>query len=167
VLWGPPGRGGGWWHATRRAERGRNQASGIEEADFAAVCDFELAEIARRRKRYLGDRERAEVAGRIAIVVVDGIATGATTRAALRAVRMGHPSHLVLAVPVAPTESLTAMGQEADEVVCLEDPDFGAIGFYYSDFRQVSDEEVIETFEQFPVHASPRTCVSVAADTTG
>jgi putative phosphoribosyl transferase len=80
---------------------------------------------------------------------------------------MGHPSHLVLAVPVAPTESLTAMGQEADEVVCLEDPDFGAIGFYYSDFRQLSDEEVIETFEQFPVHASPRTCVSVAADTTG
>ena len=91
------------------------------------------------------------VKGRTAIVIDDGIATGATTRAALRATRMRNPSRLVLAVPVAPTESLAALRREVDELVCLENYDnFGAIGFYYSDFRQVSDEEVIETLARFP-----------------
>jgi predicted phosphoribosyltransferase len=125
--------------------------AGIDEADFKTVCDRELAEIERRRQRYLGSRARVELAGRTAIVVDDGIATGATTRAALRATRRRNPKRLVLAVPVAPSESLAAMREEADEVVCLEDyTDFGAIGFYYSDFRQVSDEEVIEALGQFP-----------------
>ena len=91
--------------------------AGIEEADFNAVRDRELAEIERRRERYLGGRERVEVAGRTAIVVDDGIATGATTRAALRATRLRNPKKLVLAVPVAPTDSLAVMRQEADDVV--------------------------------------------------
>jgi predicted phosphoribosyltransferase len=125
--------------------------AGIDEAEFQAVCASELAEIERRRQRYLGNRERVDVAGCTAIVIDDGIATGATTRAALRATRMRNPQRLVLAVPVAPTESLAAMRKEADEVVCLEDHEFfGAIGFYYSDFRQVSDEEVIEMLARFP-----------------
>jgi predicted phosphoribosyltransferase len=128
------------------------QLAGIDESDFRSVCDHELAEIERRRQRYLGGRERADVAGRTAIVIDDGIATGATTRAALRATRMRHPKKLVLAVPVAPTDSLAVMREEADEVVCLEDhTSFGAIGFYYADFRQVSDEEVIEILGRFPV----------------
>ena len=123
----------------------------VDESDFKAVCDRELSEIERRRQRYLGSRDRVEVAGHIAIVIDDGIATGATTLAALRATRIRNPSRLVLAVPVAPSDNLTAMRQEADEVVCLEDyADFGAIGFYYSDFRQVSDDEVIETLRRFP-----------------
>lgn len=123
----------------------------IDEADFNAVRDRELAEIERRRQRYLGSRERVELAGRTAIVIDDGIATGATTRAALRATRGRNPKRLVLAVPVAPTENLATMREEADDVVCLEDyADFGAIGFYYADFRQVSDDEVIETLRQFP-----------------
>ena len=131
--------------------------AGIDEADFKAVCDRELAEIERRRQRYLGGRERVEVAGRTAIVIDDGIATGATTRAALRATRMRNPKKLVLAVPVAPTDSLAAMRQEADDVVCLEDhASFGAIGFYYSDFWQVSDEKVIEILGRFPVRRSER-----------
>src|SRR5215470_3740353 len=118
--------------------------TGVDESEFQAVCDAELAEIERRRRRYLGSRERAEVAHRVVIVVDDGIATGATTRAALRAIRMRNPAKLVLAVPVAPTEALPEMRQEADDVFCLEDyEDFGAIGFYYSDFSQVSDQEVI------------------------
>ncbi len=126
------------------------QLAGIEDAEFKRVCDEELAEIERRRKLYLGSRERIEVAGRIAIVVDDGIATGATTRAALRATRARKPNKLVLAVPVAPTESLAMMRKEADEVVCLEDYEaFGAIGYYYSDFRQTSDEEVIATLARF------------------
>jgi putative phosphoribosyl transferase len=126
--------------------------AGIDESEFKTICDNELAEIERRRQRYLGSRERAEITGRTAIVVDDGIATGATTRAALRAIRMRNPKKLVLAVPVAPTESLVEMRQESDEVVCLEDYElFGAIGFYYSDFRQISDEEVIEILGRFPV----------------
>jgi putative phosphoribosyl transferase len=125
--------------------------AGIDEADFKAVCDAELVEIDRRRKRYLGSRERVDIAGRTAIVIDDGIATGATTRAALRATRMRNPKKIVLAVPVAPTESLAEMRKEADEVVCLEHYDtFGAIGFYYSDFRQVADEEVIAALARFP-----------------
>ncbi len=92
----------------------------------------------------MGDRPRIHVAGRAAIVIDDGIATGATTRAALRAVRLQKPARLVLAVPVAPTDSLAALRKEADEVVCLEDHEhFGAIGFYDGNFQQVSDETVI------------------------
>ncbi len=126
------------------------QLAGIEEAEFKRVCDEELAEIERRRNLYLGGRERVEVAGRVTIVIDDGIATGATTRAALRATRARKPKKLVLAVPVAPTESLAEMKGEADEVVCLEDHEaFGAIGFYYSDFRQTSDQEVIEVLARF------------------
>lgn len=129
--------------------------AGIEEADFKAVCDAELVEIERRRHLYLGSRERADIAGRTAIVIDDGIATGATTRAALRATRARNPKQIVLAVPVAPTESLAEMRKEADDVVCLEHYDsFGAIGFYYSDFRQVGDQEVITALARFPSGAA-------------
>jgi putative phosphoribosyl transferase len=132
------------------------RAAGISETDFKAVCNNELAEIVRRRERYLRGRAAVSVARRTAIVVDDGIATGATTRAALRAVRARHPAKLVLAVPVAPTDTLAALREEADEIVCLEQyEDFGAIGYYYRDFHQVSDEEVIDTLARFPETASP------------
>jgi predicted phosphoribosyltransferase len=125
------------------------QFAGVEETDFQKVCEDELAEIERRRKLYLGDRARIDVAGRIAIVVDDGIATGATTRAALRATRARKPKKLVLAVPVASSESLEQLQREADEVLCLEDHEpFGAIGYYYRDFRQTSDREVIDALER-------------------
>jgi putative phosphoribosyl transferase len=123
----------------------------VDEAGFKAVCDHELAEIERRRQRYLGNRKRVDVSGRTAIVIDDGIATGATTRAALQATRKRKPKKLVLAVPVAPTENLDALRGEADEIVCLEDYEsFGAIGAYYADFHQVTDEEVIEILRRFP-----------------
>ena len=128
------------------------ELAGIGQSEFKAVCDRELAEIERRRQGYLGNRQRADVAGRTAIVIDDGVATGATTRAALRATRMRKPKRLVLAVPVAPTHNLVALRADADDVVCLEDHEFfGAIGFYYLDFAQVSDEEVIKILERFPV----------------
>jgi predicted phosphoribosyltransferase len=137
--------------------------AGIDEAEFKAVCDSELAEIERRRQRYLGGRERLDIAGRTAILIDDGIATGATTRAALRASRMRDPKKLVLAVPVAPTESLAQMRQEADDVVCLEHHEFfGAIGFYYRDFQQVSDDRVIEILGRFLV-AKPQQARQPAA----
>ena len=119
--------------------------AGISDRQFAAVCDEELAEIERRRKIYLGDRARIEIAGRTVIIVDDGIATGATTRAALRATRMRNPKKLVLAVPVGPAAIVREMRDEADTVICLEEQEyFGAISLYYSDFRQVDDNEVIE-----------------------
>ena len=125
--------------------------AGIDETEFQAVCDRELAEIRRRRRRYLGDRTPLEIKDRVAIVVDDGVATGATTRAALRATRLRRPKKLVLAVPVAPSEVLSSLRHEADEVVCLEAyGSFGAIGLYYTDFRQVSDEEVLAALTRGP-----------------
>lgn len=125
--------------------------AGIDDPEFASVCKRELAEIERRRQRYLGNRERIDIAGRVAIIVDDGIATGATTRAALHATRMRKPKKLVLAVPVAPTDILGAMRAEADEVICLEDHElFGAIGYFYFDFHQISDAEVIDILARFP-----------------
>jgi putative phosphoribosyl transferase len=126
----------------------------VSEAEFQAACARELAEIERRRRRYLGDRPRVAIAGRTAIVVDDGLATGATTRAALRAVRASDPRRLVLAVPVAPTDALAAMRDEADETVCLKDHrQFEAIGRFYADFHQVTDAEVIAALARFPPDA--------------
>lgn len=106
--------------------------------------DRQLAEIERRRKLYLAGRPRPGIAGKTAIVVDDGIATGATMRAALLAVRRAGPKRLVLAVPVAPAETIAELRHDVDEVVCLETPpDFGAISLYYEDFRQVTDSEVV------------------------
>jgi len=124
--------------------------AGVDEAEFKHICDRELAEIESRRRRYLGDRPPIDVKDRVTIVIDDGIATGATTRAALRATRMRAPTTLVLAVPVASTESLAEVRKEADDVICLEAHDFlGAIGSYYSDFRQTSDAEVIEALARY------------------
>jgi predicted phosphoribosyltransferase len=83
------------------------------------------------------------VRDRTVIVVDDGIATGATVRAALRGIRRRDPAHLVLAVPVAPADTIDALRKEVDGIVCLDTPStFGAIGYFYRDFRQVSDSEV-------------------------
>ena len=117
--------------------------AGVRQHEFDRIRDRELAEIKRRRAAYIGDRPHPALAGQVAIVVDDGIATGATTRAALRSVRREKPKKIVLAVPVAPSDTLAELRREADEVVCLEAHHrFGAIGAYYDDFRQVSDEEV-------------------------
>ncbi len=126
--------------------------AGVSQDEFDRVRDHEIAEIARRRQAYLGTRPHPDVAGRIAIIIDDGIATGATMRAALRAVRARKPEKLVLAVPVAPTDTLAELGDEADEIVCLEDHRaFGAIGYFYADFSQVSDREVTDILAEFPV----------------
>ncbi len=120
------------------------QALGIRDAEFESCATVALAELERRRKRYLGDRPTVVLAGRCAIVVDDGMATGATMRAALQATRARHPARLVLAVPVAASDTVASMTAEADDVVCLESHElFGSIGEYYGAFPQVSDEEVI------------------------
>lgn len=116
----------------------------VSEKEFDAACREELAEIERRRRAYVGDRPPVDVEGRVAIVVDDGIATGATIRAAIRGLRRRKPSSIVLAVPVAPPDTIEVLRNEADDVVCLEEPAyFHAIGLYYRDFRQLRDQDVI------------------------
>jgi putative phosphoribosyl transferase len=124
--------------------------AGVTEEEFNAVRDKELAEIERRRKHYLEDRAPAVVSGRTVIVIDDGIATGATIRTALRALRAQGAKELVLAVPVAAKETLEELREEADKIVCLEAPTwFQAVGAFYSDFRQVTDAEVVEILAGF------------------
>ena len=114
-------------------------------ADYVtAETARQTAELERRRALYCAGRPPVEIAGKTAIVVDDGIATGATMRVALRAVRRRGPQRLVLAAPVAAAETLAALVAEADETVCVATPQgLGAIGFYYDDFHQLSDDEVI------------------------
>lgn len=104
---------------------------------------LKLDEIERRRAALLGGRQPLELGGRTAIVVDDGIATGATMRAALRSVRKRGARGVVLAVPVAPRDTVESLRGEVDDLVCLRIPSpFYAIGAFYSDFAQLSDEEV-------------------------
>lgn len=104
-----------------------------------------LAEIERRRQLYRRDDPPAEVSGHTVIVVDDGIATGATVKAALRGVRQNKPLRLILAVPVAPPQTLRELASECDEIVCLlAPPFFHAVSMHYDDFTQTTDEEVIE-----------------------
>lgn len=109
----------------------------------------QLEEIERRRRLYQAGRPKLEVRGRTAIVVDDGIATGATMEAALLATRRAGPSRLVLAVPVAPPDTLERLRPQVDEIECLVTPTrMGAIGMFYADFRQLSDGEVISLLER-------------------
>lgn len=108
-----------------------------------------LEEIERRHRVYLGNRAPVELAGRTAIIVDDGIATGATMKAALRAVRRRGPARLVLAVPVAPPEAIRRLQAEADEVICLQEPEyFAAVGQFYQNFGQTRDDEVIDLLKR-------------------
>jgi putative phosphoribosyl transferase len=103
--------------------------AGISEAEFESVLARERLELERRRRCYLGDRVRVDLAGRVAIVVDDGIATGATVRAALEAAAASKPSQIVLAVPVAPVSAISSLKRQATKVVCLQTPEgFDAIG---------------------------------------
>jgi putative phosphoribosyl transferase len=122
--------------------------AGVDVAWIAREAQRHLEEIARRRRVYLRGRAPAEVEGRTAIVVDDGLATGTTMRAALQALRRRRPAHLVLAVPVAPRDTLAAMRAEVDRVVCLATPEpFHAVGAHYREFHQVEDDEVIAALD--------------------
>jgi putative phosphoribosyl transferase len=104
----------------------------------------QLVELERRRTRYFGDRQPLPIRDRTVILVDDGIATGGTVRVALRALRSSGAAEIILAVPVAPSDTLAALRAEADRTVCLEMPEpFLAVGNHYTDFAQTSDDEVI------------------------
>ncbi|HXF48433.1 MAG TPA: phosphoribosyltransferase family protein [Verrucomicrobiae bacterium] len=121
----------------------------LEPAWFETQIKEKLEEARRRRRLYLGERKPVSVEGKIAIVVDDGIATGLTLRVSLLAVKNRRPAKLVVAVPVAPLDTVARLKKEVDDVVVVHLPDnfLGAIGAYYDDFSQVSDEEVIAMME--------------------
>ena len=123
--------------------------AGLDKSEIDRLADVQLAEIKRRRGIYLKDRAPVSVEGRTAIVVDDGIATGATVRASLKAVRRRNPAKLVLAVPVASADTLELLRAEVDDLVCIKTPEpFYAIGAHYLDFSQVPDEEVVRLLNE-------------------
>jgi putative phosphoribosyl transferase len=121
---------------------------GIPEDYVERITEQETAEVGRRMHLFRGERVEPEVRGRTVILVDDGLATGVTARAAVKALRRLEPRRLVLAAPVCAAQTAELLGPEVDELVCLEAPaDLGAIGFWYRDFSQTSDEEVIQLLE--------------------
>lgn len=121
----------------------------VGKQDLAAVERVEEAELVRRAQLYRAGRARTPLGGRTVIVVDDGFATGATAEAACLVVRAQQPARVVLAVPVAPPEAVVRLRRSADEVVCLSVPRlFYAVGEWYRDFSQTSDEEVVSLLAQ-------------------
>jgi predicted phosphoribosyltransferase len=138
----------GWTYVAPHA-----RSAGADEAYLEREKAAQLELLRRRRAQYTPARASADPAGRVAIVVDDGIATGASMIAALHAVRARKPARLVCAVPVAPPESLGQIRPYADELVCLETPeDFMAVGQFYRHFEQVEDEEVVELLARHGRH---------------
>ena len=119
-------------------------AARVDERAFAAATQRARAELEDARRRFIGDRPRVAIASRAAILVDDGVATGATARAALQAIRRRGATTLTLAVPVASREALADLRGEVDDLVCLAAPaHFDAVSTFYVDFRQVEDDEAI------------------------
>jgi len=119
------------------------QGARIPDAVVDAVAAQEQRELERRERVYRGDRPYPEIAGKTVILVDDGLATGSSMRAAVRALRELGPARIVVAVPVGAPETCDQLQDEADEVVCAQTPEaFRAVGEWYQDFRQTTDQEV-------------------------
>jgi predicted phosphoribosyltransferase len=128
------------------------QALGIPEEIIATITAEEQPELERRERRYRGDRPALDLRGRTVIIIDDGLATGSTMRAAVAAVRRQQPARIVVAVPVAAPSTYEALQIEVDELVCVFTPEpFHAVGLWYEDFSQTTDEEIQDLLAQ--VHA--------------
>nr|WP_245410893.1 phosphoribosyltransferase family protein [Microvirga flavescens] len=130
--------------------------AGLDRRTIGQLAQRELEEIERRRQTYLSQRSPVSVTGKTAIVVDDGIATGTTAQAALKALARREPKRLVLATPVAPPEKVPMLRALVDDFVCLLTPEgFFGIGQFYLDFHQLSDSEVIGYLEEAARRAEP------------
>jgi putative phosphoribosyl transferase len=137
--------------------QGVTKALGIDDASVRRVIEAELEELQRREALYRGTSEPPDVAGKTVILVDDGLATGSTMRAAARAVRQLDPERIVVAVPVAAEETCDEFRDVVDEIVCGVTPrPFHAVGLWYDDFSQTSDEEVRELLTDAAQHAEAR-----------
>lgn len=118
-------------------------ALGIDEAELEAVIQREMSELRRRESAYREASPKLDLSGKIVIVVDDGLATGATMRAAAMALRQHHPAKIVVAVPVSAPRTAASLQRVADRVVCVHTPEpFHAVGLYYQNFEQTTDDEV-------------------------
>ena len=119
------------------------QEAGVTGEYLASVTAEETAKAHRREERFRGKRTAPRIEGRTVIVVDDGLATGATMRAALRSLRKRQPASLIVAIPVGPPSTCSALRAEADEVIALLEPEpFRAVGLYYEDFRPTEEREI-------------------------
>jgi len=133
------------------------EALGLTGLDIQRAIQSEKRELERRERLYRGRRPPLDVRGRIVILVDDGIATGASVKAGIRALRQANPAALVLAIPVAPPSTCARLRPEVDELVCLEMPKpFYGVGQFYDDFSQVSDDEVEEVLDRASAQSRER-----------
>ncbi|HEX8854837.1 MAG TPA: phosphoribosyltransferase family protein [Thermoleophilaceae bacterium] len=138
--------------------RGLVETVGLTREDIAGIVARERRELERREREYRGDRPPPDLSGRVVILVDDGLATGSTMFAAVHAVRQENPARVVVAVPVSDRDVCDRLGREADEAVCVFTPrPMAAVGFWYEDFSQTSDEEVRELLERARRPAPART----------
>jgi predicted phosphoribosyltransferase len=122
---------------------------GLSRDDIARAAQIEISEMRRRLEEYRGDAGLPDVSGRTVILVDDGLATGVTMIAALKAVRQGNPDRIVIAVPVCARETVRSIERMDVDVVCASTPEtFRAVGIWYRNFTQTSDAEVIELLEE-------------------
>jgi predicted phosphoribosyltransferase len=125
------------------------RAHPIDRASFEAVVAREALELSRREKAYRGNRPPPQLKDQVVILVDDGLATGSSMMAAIHAVRMQAPERIVVAVPVAPRETVEDLSMQVDEVICPLIPEWMmSIGYWYLDFSQTSDEEVIDLMQR-------------------
>lgn len=123
--------------------------SGVSQREIDVIVDREGKELQRRNKIYRGGEPAPDLKNKVVIVVDDGVATGATMRAAMNTVAQQQPLHTIIAVPVAPEDAFESLKHMADEVVCLQKPEsFFGVGGFYRNFEQTTDEEVQKLLEQ-------------------
>jgi putative phosphoribosyl transferase len=121
----------------------------LSDRDVQRVAEAEQRELHRRERQYRGDRPLPDIAGRTVILVDDGLATGASMQVGVAALRQQHPARIVVAVPIAPPETCDALREAADDVVCAVTPEpFYAVGLWYEDFTQTTDEEVHDLLDR-------------------
>ncbi len=126
----------------------------VSDEYLKEVIEEETKEIERREKKYFGKHQPLEIQGKVLVLVDDGLATGYTALATIRALRKKKPKEIILAVPVAPKETISFLSKETDEIICLETPTFFyAVGQFYDDFSQTTDEEVIEILKKYKKEA--------------